>query len=160
MITLVKQDKEFEQWADRNQELFLTLLATLGLIRLRATYKLVNVHYAVLLAARIGVEAAGIIIAEQIDGASGVQAWKRYSNRVFSMDDLGIIPDPLAIIDSIAESEMMIREHYEIDKAVSQGIRKYNPTTFGGRGNLVKTTFFVTKKVFDRGITKLGFYTR
>jgi len=160
VINLVNQEKEFEQWAERNQELFITLLATLGLIRLRATYKLVNVHYAAVLAARIGVEAAGIVIAEQIDGESGVQAWQRYSNRVFSVDDLGIIPDPLAIIDSIAESEMMIREHYEIDKAVSQGIRTYNPTTIGGRGNLVRTSFSVTKKVFDRGITKLGFYTR
>ena len=96
MITLVKQDEEFDQWADRNQELFFTLLATLGMIRLRATYKLVNVHYAAVLAARIGVEAAGIVIAEQIDGQSGVQAWQRYSNRVFSVDSLGIIPDPPA----------------------------------------------------------------
>lgn len=160
MITLVNQDEEFEQWADRNQELFVTLLATLGLIRLRASYKLVNVHYAAALAARIGVEAAGIIIAEQIDGKSGVQAWQRYSNRVFSVDDLGIIPNPFAIIDTIAESELMIREHYGIDQMVSQAIRTFNPTTSSGRGNIVRTGFSVGKQVIDRGITKLGFYTR
>ena len=160
MITLVKQDKEFERWADRNQELFITLLATLGMIRLRATYKLVNVYYAAVLATRIGVEAAGIIIAEQIDGQSGVRAWKRYSNRVFSVDSLGIIPDPLAVLESAGEAELMIREHYGIDAMVSQGIRTYNPTTFSGRGNIVTTSFSVAKRVFDRGITKLGFYTR
>jgi len=160
VITLVKQDKEFEQWADRNQELFITLLATLGMLRLRATYKLVNVHYAAVLAARIGVEAAGIIIAEQIDGKSGVQAWQRYSNRVFSVDSLGIIPDPIAVLESIGESELMIREHYGIDAMVSQGIRTYNPTSISGRGNILKISFSVGKRVFDRGITKLGFYTR
>lgn len=160
MITLVKQDQEFEQWADRNQELFMTLLATVGMIKLRAHYKLVNVHYAAVLAARIGVEAAGIIIAQQINGKSGVEAWQRYSNRVFSVDALGIIPDPLAVFESIGESELMIREHYGIDAMVSQGIRTYNPTTLSGRGNILKTSFSVGKRVFDRGITKLGFYTR
>ena len=156
MIILVKQDKEFEQWADRNQELFLSLLATLGMIRLRATYKLVNVHYAAILAARIGVEAAGIIIAEQIAGQSGVRAWQRYSNRVFSVDSLGIIPNPIAVLESIAESEMMIREHYGIDAAVHRFAVQGHASVMR-QGLAIGFSF--AKKVFDRGIPKPGTFT-
>lgn len=111
-------DEEFDIWADKMQELFLVLVATVGLIKLRASYKMVNHHYAIALAARMSIEAAGLIIAEQIDGQSGVDAWRRYSNKVFSVDDMGLIPDPIAVLDSIAESEEMIREHYQIDEKI------------------------------------------
>ena len=140
--------------------MFLVLVATIGMIKLRANYKMVNHHYALALAARLGIDAAGLIIAHQIDGQSGVDAWREYSNDVFSVDDLGIIPNPIAVIDSIVESEEMIREHYDIDARVKQFVFDYNPTSMHGRGNLVQTGFSVAKTVFDRGITILPFHTR
>lgn len=161
MINLVKQDDlEFDRWVESNKQLSIALIAAIGLIKLRAHYKLVNVHYAAAIAARLGVEVAGLLIAEQIDGQSGVQAWQRYSTRLFSMDDMGLIPNPIAFIDLMGESEKMIRDHYGIDELVVQGIRTYNPATLSGRGNIIKTSFSVAKGVVDRGITKLGFYTR
>ena len=156
---LSRIDDEFDRWAERNQELFVALVAAIGLIRLQATYKLVNVHYAAALAIRFGVEVAGVIIAEQIDGQSGVQAWQRYSNRVFSVDDMGLIPDPFALIDIISESEAKIRKYYGIDKAVKTAIRTYNPTTIGGRGGIVKTGFSFAKKVYDRGLPSIRTFT-
>lgn len=150
-------DEEFDIWADKMQELFLVLVATVGMIKLRASYKMVNHHYAIALAARMSVEAAGLIIAEQIDGQSGVDAWRRYSNKVFSVDSMGLIPDPLAVIDSIVESEKMIREHYGIDEAVKQLTAKHSVSSVSRHG--FSTVLSYGKKVYDRGFPKIRTFT-
>ena len=152
----MSSDKEFDIWAEKIQELFLVLVATVGMIKLRASYRMVNHHYAIALAARLSVEAAGLIIAEQINGQSGVNAWRRYSNDVFSVDSLGLIPDPLAVIDSIAESETMIRQHYGVDQAVQRfAVRGQSSNLRSGLG----VAFSFGKKIVDRGMPKVRTFT-
>ncbi len=149
-------DQEFEEWADKIQGLFLALVGAIGMIKLRAHYKMVGQHYAIALAARLGVDAAGLIIAHQIDGQSGVDAWREYSNDVFSVDDFGLIPNPIAVIESIAESEMMIREHYGTDAAV-QRFAVQGPASI--KRQALTTGFSNVSKVVRRGLPSIRTFT-
>ena len=149
-------DEEFEEWADKIQGLFLALVGAVGMIKLRAHYKMVGYHYAIALAARLGVDAAGVIIAHQIDGQSGVDAWREYSNDVFSVDDFGLIPNPIAVIESIAESEMMIREHYGTDAAVQRFAVQGSASI---KRQALTTGFSYVSKVVRRGLPSIRTFT-
>ncbi len=178
MIFVSSDDSEFEEWVSRNVELVIILIATVGTLQLRKKYKLINTYYVAALTARLGVEAAGLIIADQIDGSSGMDSWRRYSNRVFENDTLpdnipilspilGIMPDPIEVGKIGLESLAMIGYHFDFEGKMAQGfdeavdfVVNYNPTTTSGRGNIATQLYDMGTRWWDRATTNSGFVTR
>mgnify|MGYP000166548085 CR=1 FL=1 len=146
-------DEELDYWIDSNLSIAIVLAGILGAAGLRLVYRQIEMRKVALLVARLGVDAAGVIIASQIDPTNGVRNWVKYSNDVFSG---GLIPDPLVVIDYMAESETKVRRHFGIDQAV-RGF------AVQGQGGMLRQGlsigFSFSKKVFDRGIPEIRTFT-
>ncbi len=112
---------DFDRWMERNLELGLMICALVGEHALRQYLK--QKHSVALmpvmltmLVSRLGIEGAGMYIAYLIDGKSGMDAWLRYSNRVF--DDYLLVPNPVDLVEITAMSMATIIAHYHNDPRV------------------------------------------
>ena len=107
----MSNDDAFEEWLDRNWELLGGLLVCLGEKKLRSVFVKYNATVIAAIVARVGIELAGSSLAYAIDGKAGMDAWVEYSNGVFG--DTTWFPNPIAIAESVVQSEHMITQHYD-----------------------------------------------
>ncbi len=108
----MSDDEAFDEWLDRNWEVLAGLLLCLGEKKMRTMFVRFNATVIAVIVARVGIELAGSSLAYAIDGKAGMDSWVEYSNSVFS--DSTWFPSPIAVADSIWESEQMITEEFEI----------------------------------------------
>ena len=109
---MLSDDSAFDEWLGRNAEVLTGLLICLGERRVRQIFVKFNAHVIAALVARVGIELAGSSLAYAIDGKAGMDSWAEYSNGVFGATTY--FPDPVAVAESVIESEQKITEHYDI----------------------------------------------
>ncbi len=114
----MSNDDAFEEWLDRNWEILGGLLVCLGEKKMRTMFVKFNATVIATIVARVGIELAGSSLAYAIDGKAGMDAWVEYSNAVFA--DTTWFPNPIAVADSIWESEQMITEEFDVIKDIKR----------------------------------------